>query len=82
MQIPDVVLAVSPVNGDGCSVLHTGAIKLSREPPANPLMRQQQQSLQQLQQHISKQHCLDAGDLQQLLVQVRLTIPRLLAFLA
>ena len=71
MQIPDVVLVVSPPGGDGCSVLHTGAVKLSRESQTDQLVLEQQQAVQQLQQHISKQHCLEASYLQQLLARVR-----------
>lgn len=70
MQIPDLVLVVGALDGDGCSMLHMGAIKLTHEPQPSEIMQQQQQALQQLQQHILKQHCLDATDLQQLLVQV------------
>ena len=74
MQIQDVVLEVSQHDQsgrDGCSILHSGGIKVSREPQSKHLMQQQQQqALHQLQQHISKQHCLAANDLQQLLVKV------------
>ena len=73
MQIQDVVLEVSQHDQsgrDGCSILHSGGIKVSREPQLKQLMQQQQQALHQLQQHISKQHCLAANDLQQLLVEV------------
>lgn len=72
MQIQDVVLIVSQQDqseGEGCSVLHSGGIKVSHEAQPNQLV-QQQQALLQLQQHISKQHCLAAADLQQLLVEV------------
>lgn len=56
--------------GDGCSILHSGGVKVSQEPQPKQLV-QQQQALHQLQQHISKQHCLAADDLRQLLVEVR-----------
>lgn len=72
MQIQDVVLVVSQRDesgGDGCSILHSGGIKVSREPQPNQLV-QHQQALHQLQQHISNQHCLAANDLHQLLVEV------------
>ena len=72
MQIQDVVLEVSQHDqsgGDGCSILHSGRVNVSREPQPNQLV-QHQQALHQLQQHISKQHCLTANDLQQLLVKV------------
>lgn len=75
MQVQDVVLIVSQHDQhdqsgrEGCSVLHSGGIKVSHEPQPNQLV-QQQLALRQLQQHISKQHCLAADDLQQLLVEV------------
>lgn len=72
MQIQDVVLVVSQHDlsgGEGCSILHSGGIKVSREPQQNQLV-QHQQVLHQLQQHISKQRRLAANDLQQLLVKV------------
>ena len=71
MQIQDVVLVMGQEDqSGGCSILHSGAIKISREPQPNQLVQQQQQALLRLQQHISSQHCLAASDVEQLLVEV------------